>query len=93
VLAEIVDLLLIALQHGHQLTIQPNSDNYALDISIGTSGAEEALGAEEIITVKSAPYSAAGRPENRRKQVSAVRQPPGQGPALQANTAFDGVTQ
>ena len=52
-------------EHGHELTIQPNSDNYALDIRIGTSGAEEALGAEEIMTLESAPYSAAGRPENR----------------------------
>jgi len=61
-LAEIADLLLIALQHGHELTIQPNSDNYALDIGIGASarGAEEALSAEEIATLESAPYSAAG---------------------------------
>lgn len=67
VLAEIADLLLIALQHGHELTIQPNSDNYALDIGIGTSalGAEEALGAQEIMTLESAPYSAAGAHASR----------------------------
>jgi hypothetical protein len=48
------------LWHGHQLTIQPNSDNYVLDISIGTSAldAENALGTEEIVTLESAPYSA-----------------------------------
>jgi len=61
VLEEIADLLLVALQHGHELAIQPNADNYALDIDIGTSvlGREEALGAEEIRAIESAPYSAA----------------------------------
>ena len=61
VLEEIADLLLVALQHGHELAIQPNADNYALDIDIGTSvlGRDEALGVEEIRAIESAPYSAA----------------------------------
>ncbi len=61
VLEEIADLLLIALQHGDELTIQPNSDSYAIDIGIGPSNldAEAALDAEQITTLESAPYSAA----------------------------------
>ena len=42
VLEELADLLLVALQHGHELAIEPNADDYALDIEIGAS----ALGAE-----------------------------------------------
>jgi len=60
VLAEIAELLQITLKHGHELTIEPNIDNYALDIGIGTSAlAEEALSPEEILTLESAPYAAA----------------------------------
>jgi len=44
VLEELADLLLVALQHGHELAIEPNADDYALDIEIGAS----ALGAEGL---------------------------------------------
>jgi hypothetical protein len=58
VLAEIENLLVLALAHGHQLTIQPHANDYACDIDIGTSALseEEALDVEEL---ESAPYSAA----------------------------------
>jgi len=61
VLAEIADLLELALAHGHELAIQPHVYDYGMDINIGPSvlGAEEALGAEEIRALESAPYSAA----------------------------------
>jgi len=67
VLAEIAELLQIVLRHGHELTIEPNIDNYALDIGIGASALdeEEALGAEEILTLESAPYSAAAAHASR----------------------------
>ena len=58
--AEIAELLQITLKHGHALTIEPNIDNYPLDIGIGASALEEeALSPEEILTLESAPYAAA----------------------------------
>ena len=60
-LAEIEDLLVLTLAHGHQLAIQPHANDYACDIDIGTSalGAEEALDVEEIRMLEASPYSAA----------------------------------
>jgi len=72
VLEELADLLLVALQHGHELAIEPNADDYALDIEIGASAlvAEGALGTKEVTTLESASYAA---PSKHRAACEASR--------------------